>query len=225
MSIGAMSEGRIYPDDYRRVQSRSAVPVSASIAILVTIYIAMALWSSGYSEILQWSPYVLLTILLVLVFVTVYWRVRALRSRARAVPPEKTYFEGWAVDGLVLTIVVLALFLGLTTLRGSVTRLLEGGEASLAGLPSGILWIAIAVYSLLVASRSRLRVEKEGLILRGSLLPSVPNRFIPFKALQYIRMEGRILSFRGLKGYPRGWQIVRDAEKLKSVIRKLVTPE
>jgi hypothetical protein len=225
MSIGAMSEGRIYPADYRRVQSRSAIPVSASIAILVTIYIAMALWSSDHPEILQWSPYVLMAILLVFVFVIVYWRVRALRLRARVIPPEKSYFEGWAVDGLVLMVVVLALFFGLTTLRGSITRLLEGGEAGSAVLPSGFLWIAIAVYYLLVASRSRLQVEEDGLVLRGSLLPSVPNRFIPFKDLQYIRMEGRILSFRGLKGYPRGWQIVRDADKLKSVIRKLVTPE
>ncbi len=216
-----MSEGRIIPDDHRRVQIKSVIPISVSIVILVTTYMAMTLWSSDHRDILQWSPYVLLTILLVLVFVTAYWRVRTLRSRARFVRPEKTYYHGWAVDGLVPIIVVLALFLGLTALKGSITRPLEGGEASPAALPNGSLWHAIAVYFLLVACRSRLRVERGGLVLKESLLPSVPHRFILFKELHHLRIEGRILSFRGLKGYPRGWRIVRNLDKLKPVIRTL----
>ena len=61
-----MQEGRIFPDDYRKVQIKSVIPISVSIVILVTTYMAITLWSSDHPEILQWSPYVLLTILLVL---------------------------------------------------------------------------------------------------------------------------------------------------------------
>lgn len=216
-----MQEGRIFPDDYRKVQIKSVIPISVSIVILVTTYMAITLWSSDHPEILQWSPYVLLTILLVLVFVTAYWRVRALRSRARFVRPEKTYYEGWAVDGLVPIIVVLALFLGLTTLRGYISRLAQGEHEDLIGLVMWSTFLAIIFNIFVVVYRSRLSVEEKGLVWRESAFRSIPPRYIPFDDLRSLRVEGRILSFRGCKGYPRGWLIVQNPKSLRSAIRRL----
>lgn len=109
-----MSEARVFPEEHREIRIQSYLVVVAAMAILFTL-------TYGEYSLLAPGPSSLLMTPLIFVFVIIgveYWQIRALRSKAMVVTPSKTLYEGRVYRRWHILIVLVSLFIVLTSMGG-----------------------------------------------------------------------------------------------------------
>ncbi len=212
-----MSEARVFPEEYREFRMQSYLVVVAAMAILFTL-------TYGEYSLLAPGPSSLLMTPLIFVFVIIgveYWQIRALRSKAMVVTPGKTLYEGRVYRRWHILIVLVSLFIVLTSMGGFLRPLMEGGLVGFAYLPWIIIWAELAVRTVIIMLRSTIRVEVDGLVLSESLLQTVPSRFIPFDGLDLVRLKRNTLRLAGKRTHVDEWMTVRDPGGLRPIVEKL----
>lgn len=193
------------------------------IMVLVTIFIALAIYSSvtphNIEETFGWFMLAYFGGLLLLGKGMSLW---LLRSWAKPVRREEVLYEGRAYDPGAVVSIAMLLLLWFLTQPGALLRVLEGDYGHLYLLIAGFIILALALVGSLTVYRSRLFVEEKGLVLRWSILRSVPPRYIPFDDLVQVKVKGRILSFRGKSKGLRGKLVVRKPYKLRGVLQEVL---
>ena len=212
-----MSEARVFPEEHREFRIQSYLVVVVAMAILFTL-------TYGEYSLLAPSPSSLWMTPLIFVFVIIgveYWRILALRSKAMVVTPGKTLYEGRVYRRWHILIVLVSLFIVLTSMGSFLRPLVEGSLVAFAYLPWIIIWTELAVRTAIIMLRSTIRVEEDGLVLSESLLQTVPPRFIPFDGLDLVKLKRNTLMLTGKRMHVDETMTVRDPGALRPFIEKL----
>ncbi len=212
-----MSEARVFPEEYREFRIQSYLVVVAAMAILFTL-------TYGEYSLLAPGPSSLWMTPLIFVFVIIgveYWQILALRSKAMMVTPGKMLYEGRVYRRWHILIVLISLFIVLTSMGGFLRPLMEGSLVAFAYLPWIIIWTELAVRTAIIMLRSTIRVEEDGFVLSESLLQTVPPRFIPFDGLDLVKLKRNTLMLAGKRMHIDETMIVRDPGGLRPFVEKL----
>lgn len=211
-----MQERRIFPNDIRKHNIRTLILTAVLIAIVLVL---PWIWKELSLGSAFW--WVITMVFFGMIAFLQYYVVRLRKSLARPVVPEKTHYEARALDPLTPTAIVLFVLMSIMNLTGPLLSLLQGDYEHLYLLIVGLVWPAAIVLIVIRAFRLRFSVEENGLVLRDSMIPSVPAKFFPFEELIYLNVEGRTLVYRGRSKSAWGKLIVRDPAKLKAALREV----
>lgn len=212
-----MSEARVFPEEHREFRIQSYLVVVAAMAILFTL-------TYGEYSLLAPSPSSLWMTPLIFVFVIIgveYWQIRTLRSKAMVVTPGKTLYEGRVYRRWHILIVLVSLFIVLTSMGGFLRPLMEGSLVAFAYLPWIIIWTELAIRTAIIMLRSTIRVEEDGFVLSESLLPTIPPRFIPFDGVDLVKLKRNTLILAGKRMHVDETMTVRDPGGLRPFVEKL----
>lgn len=171
-------------------------------------------WLPEHRETLGWIEII---VFLVAMSLFVYWVAKTMKSVAKPFRAGETYYEGWAFNAGILILFGFSLFLGVPYFLAGLFLYLQGWNAALLLLIFGSLFLALAVFSLMIGFRTKLFVEKEGVLLKLGVLPFSPPIYFSFDEVGSVELWGPILSFKGTKQRPR-WLIVQNRKKLASAL-------
>lgn len=211
-----MQERRIFPEELRKLNISGIVVAIALIAVL--LFLSWTVSTLFPEEVYIW---VLVLFQYAGLAVLVAYIVKSWKSSARPMVPGKTHFEARVFDRVTLPLITILVLMSFMSLTAPVSSFLEGNYEHLQLLVSGLIWPAAIVLIVIRAFRLRFSVEENGLVLRDSMIPSMPPKFIPFEELIYLNVEGRTLVYRGRSKSVLGKLIVRYPVKLKAVLREV----
>ena len=220
LSGGGMQERRIFPEQLRKLHIGIVVVTVVLIAVLLSLsWIVRVLFPEEvYFWVMVW---VMVLFQYAGLAVETAYIVRSCKSSARPVVPGKTHFEARVLHPATLPLIILLVLMSFMSLTAPVISLLEGNYDHLQLLVSGLVWPGFIIYWALRASRLRISLEENGLVLRDGLLSSTPAKFYPFDDLTYLNVEGRTLVFRGKTRLVWGKYVVRDPGELRAALRKV----
>lgn len=211
-----MQERRIFPNDIRKHNIRTLILTVVLIAVLLVL---PWLWKGlSFGSAFVW---VITAVFFAMIAVLQYYVVRLRKSLAKPVVPEKTHYEARGLDPITPALIVLFVLMSIMSLAGPLLSLLQGDYEHLYLLVVGLVWPAAIVLIIIRAFRLRFSVEENGLVLRDSMMPSVPPKYFPFEELIYLNVEGRTLVYRSRSKSVWGKLIVRDPVKLKAALREV----
>ncbi len=211
-----MQERRIFPNDIRKHNIRTLILTVVLIAVLLVL---PWLWKElSFGSAFVW---VIAAVFFAMIAVLQYYGVRLRKSLAKPVVPEKTHYEARALDPVTPALIVLFVLMSIMSLVGPLLSLLQGDYEHLYLLIVGLVWPAAIVLIVIRAFRLRFSIEENGLVLRDSMIPSMPPKFFPFEELIYLNVEGRTLVYRSRSKSVWGKLIVRDPAKLKAALREV----
>jgi hypothetical protein len=211
-----LQERRIFPNDIRKHNIRTLILTVVLIAVLLVL---PWLWKGlSFGSAFVW---VITAVFFAMIAVLQYYAVRLRKSLAKPVVPEKTHYEARGLDPITPALIVLFVLMSIMSLAGPLLSLLQGDYEHLYLLVVGLVWPAAIVLIIIRAFRLRFSVEENGLVLRDSVIPSMPPKYFPFEELIYLNVEGRTLVYRSRSKSVWGKLIVRDPVKLKAVLREV----
>lgn len=207
-------EERLTGEDVISIRKRIMPFLVGLFCFVIAMELTKRLWLPGYRGILEWIQFIAVTIAMISLG---YWLFRTTKSRMRLFPARERYYEGWVFHVGILILFGFSLFLGVFYFSIGLFLFLEGWNAALFLLVFGSFFLASAVFSLISGFRSKLWVEKEGILWKQGVLPFTPPIYFLFDEVGSVELWGPILSFKGTKQRPR-WFIVQNRKKLASAL-------
>lgn len=216
-----MPEARVFLKENRRVNRQSFVIVVLALASLGACYYA---WHRSFLPHSAISYWLVLLFLITFLIGFAYWRISALRSKAKLVSRAESLYEGFAFSTSLIVFLAVSIFMVVLSLVDFMTLLQIGEDTALVLVSLAFLWFFGAAYVCILILSSKIELEENGIVLRQSLLRSTPPRFIMFDDLDFIRLDGHRLVLGIKKPHFDETIIVRNPDRLGPLVEKLTDP-